>query len=748
MDWHKTGCVLCESNCGLEVRLDGRQIVRVRGSKDHIATAGYTCEKALRINHYQNGPHRITTPMRRRPDGEYEEVDWDTAIAEVAAGLGKVRDDHGGDKIFFYGGGGQGNHLGGAYATALRTVLGSKHRSNALAQEKTGESLVDGLMFGADYTGSGGDFTRCEVAVFVGKNPYQSHGFPAARKVLKEIQRDPDRSIIVIDPRRTETADMADFFLQVKPGTDVYVLSAMVATMVQEDLIDERFVAGHCVNSEPLFSHLQGISIAEYAARCGVSEELIRATARRIAGAKGVSIKEDLGVQMAPNSTLNSYLQKLLWVLGGGYGVMGGMSAQAGLVPIFNNSAIRNGGDPRTPVTGERLVAGLLPCNVIPDEILTDHPNRFRAAIIDAANPVHSLADSARMREAIRALEFSVVIDVAFTETARQADYVLPSASQYEQATATFFHAEFPHSSFWIRPRLLDPEPGTLPEAEIYLRLVRELVDIPDEAIAALRSAAEQGLQQFGAALQQSAGDYPQLLGVAPVILYDTLGRTLDPDLAEAAILWFSCQRFFMKFGPAAKRAGHEDADALFTAMLANPDGVMYAVHEYDEAWDLIRTPDGKINLHLPELLDELIAVGAEPVTYVSDEYPFVLAAGERRSFTANTIFRDPSWRKRDRDGALRMNPADASDLDVETGDTVRVSTKAGSARVSVEVNDTLQPGHITLPNGFGLDFPVEGEAEQTGVAPNELTSSDWRDPHVGTPWHKHVPARIEKVPA
>lgn len=94
------------------------------------------------------------------------------------------------------------------------------------------------------------------------------------------------------------------------------------------------------------------------------------------------------------------------------------------------------------------------------------------------------------------------------------------------------------------------------------------------------------------------------------------------------------------------------------------------------------------------------------------------------------------------------MNPADASDLDVETGDTVRVSTKAGSARVSVEVNDTLQPGHITLPNGFGLDFPVEGEAEQTGVAPNELTSSDWRDPHVGTPWHKHVPARIEKVPA
>ena len=229
LDWKPTACILCECNCGIEVRLGygdttvpvgaPRRFERIRGDKAHPASKGYTCEKALRLDHYQNGTNRITSPLRRRADGSYEEIDWDTAIREVAERFMAVRDTHGGESIFYYGGGGQGNHLGGAYSGATLRAMGSRYRANALSPEKTGEFWVNAKMLGANVRG---DFEHAEVAVFVGKNPWQSHGMPLARTTLKAISADPERSMIVIDPRTTETADLADFHLRVKPGTDAW----------------------------------------------------------------------------------------------------------------------------------------------------------------------------------------------------------------------------------------------------------------------------------------------------------------------------------------------------------------------------------------------------------------------------------------------------------------------------------------------------------------------------------------------
>ena len=131
-EWHKTACILCSVNCGIEIKLDGRRFARVRGDKDHPTSAGYTCEKALRLDHYQNGRHRLARPLRRRSDGTFEEIDWDTAIHEVATKLAAIRDEHGGSSILYYGGGGQGNHLGGAFSGATRGALGMTYSSNAL----------------------------------------------------------------------------------------------------------------------------------------------------------------------------------------------------------------------------------------------------------------------------------------------------------------------------------------------------------------------------------------------------------------------------------------------------------------------------------------------------------------------------------------------------------------------------------------------------------------------------------------
>ena len=154
-----------------------------------------------------------------------------------------------------------------------------------------------------------------------------------------------------------------------------------------------------------------------------------------------------------------------------------------------------------------------------------------------------------------------------------------------------------------------------------------------------------------------------------------------------------------------------------------------------------IDTADGRVQLELPDLLEELGTLAAEQPS--DDAWPFVLSAGERRSYTANTIVRHPAWRKKDAGGALRISPIDASALAVATGDRVRVTTPAGSAVVQVEVSDTMRAGHVSLPNGLGTDHPT---AEAAGVSPNELTSHDHRDPFAGTPWHKHVPARIEAL--
>jgi anaerobic selenocysteine-containing dehydrogenase len=751
--WHPTACILCECNCGLEVELggpEGRNFVRVRGDDAHPSSRGYACEKASRVEFYQNGGQRLTTPMRRRADGSFEAIDWDAAIREVAAKLVALRDAVGGERILYYGGGGQGNHLPGLYSRATRAALGMRYQSSALAQEKTGEIHVVGNMVGGLVRA---DFEHCEVALLLGKNPWQSHGIPRARVTLREIARDPARTLIVVDPRRSETADLADVHLRVRPGGDAFLLAAMVATLVQEDLLAHAWLAEHASGLDAVLPLFRDLPVAAYAAKAGVAEELVRDTARRIARARSVASFEDLGVQMNRHSTLVSYLHRLLLLLTGHFGRPGTMYRPTSMVPIFGATSdfasVR-----RTPVTGAPIIGGLMPCNAIPDEILGDSPKRFRGMIVEAANPAHSLADGARMREALSALDLLVVVDVSMSETARLAHYVLPVCTQYEKAEATFFNFEFPHNVFHLRHALLEPQDGLFSEAELHARLLEAMGALPAEAVATLRTAWDAGRPAFGRAFAALTAERPTLAALAPVLLYRAIGDRLPKGAAEAAGLWAVCQLAARRQPASLNRAGHAGpphvaAEALFDAVLAARSGVVFSVDDWDESARRIDTADGRVRLALPEFFDALAALRDEPAPSTPDGFPLVLSAGERRSYTANTIIRNPDWRRKDRDGALCIHPDDARDAGVEDGGLARLETRRGAATVRVQVTDRMSPGHVSLPNGMGLDVAgPDGATVRVGASPNELTALEDRDPFAGTPWHKFVPARVVALPA
>jgi anaerobic selenocysteine-containing dehydrogenase len=411
-----------------------------------------------------------------------------------------------------------------------------------------------------------------------------------------------------------------------------------------------------------------------------------------------------------------------------------------------------NEGGAGTPVTGSRLIGGLTPCNVIPDEILSDHPKRFRAMLVESGNPAHSLADSARMREALTSLDLLVVIDVALSETARLAHYVLPVASQFEKAEATFFNFEFPANYFHVRKRLMPPLPGLFSEAELHCRLLEALGDLPAEPIAALRAAWKEGRESFREKFATLAMRDRRVVPLAPALVYRAIGDLLPEGMAEAAGVWLQCQTAARTQPTSLAGAGFtgkpgEAGDTLFDAILAGKSGVVFAVDNWDECFERLLTPSHRVQLAIPELFEELDALSAANPSLATPEFPFMLSAGERRSFTANTIIRNPEWRRKDAGGALSINPQDAKTIGVADGERARLTTPRGSVEVLVQVSGRMQRGHVSLPNGLGLDFPaIDGQKVTAGVGPNELTRSEDRDWVAGTPWHKSTPARVEAL--
>ncbi|MFQ5348906.1 MAG: molybdopterin-dependent oxidoreductase [Thermoanaerobaculia bacterium] len=754
--WQSTACILCSINCGIEVKTEKGRLTHIRGDRDHPESRGYLCQKATRLDHYQNHDRRLRHPLRRRADGTFEWIDWETAIREVGDKLSAIRDSHGGHAIAYYGGGGQGNHLGGAYAGPFRAALRTPYIYNSLAQEKTGDFWVNGRLFGKQTCHMTEDIEESDYVLIIGANPWQAHGFPRARKVLRELSKDPHRTLVVVDPRRTRTAELADVHLQVRPGMDAFLMAAMLGVIVQEGLEDRVFLDRRTEGYDDVRERLLAVPMDEYAERAGLDAGLVRAVARGFATARTGCTRHDLGVEHSLHSTLNTYLEKLLPLLTGNFGKVGGNSLHTQFIPLIGHSKKPSEGGHTTRVTGMREISKLFPPNVLPAEIEADQPDRVRAVVVDSANPLQTAADTAAYRRAFGQLDLLVSIDVAETETTRLADYVLPASSQYEKWEATFFTLSFPTNYFHLRRPILEPEGDTLPEPEIYRRLMVAMGELPDRLPWLERAARWHRrfprLGIFPKALALAVARRPKLGRYLTTVLYATLGKALPDGAAAAAVVWGTSRFYAGRYAEQVRRAGHAGRGAmlgenLFRSILESDIAVPISTHQHDEMWSLVRHPDRRVHLAVPEMLGELEALASEPVERPeAREFPFVLAAGERRSYNANQIYRNPAWRRSDGEGALRIHPQDASRLGLGDGQRVICESARGAVEATLALDDTLLPGSLSLPHGYGQEYPDPEAPErlrQTGPRINELTSAERCDPWAKTPYHKYVPVRL-----
>jgi anaerobic selenocysteine-containing dehydrogenase len=756
MTTEQTACILCSRNCGLRVEIEGSRITSIRGDDAHPVSKGYLCQKAARLQHYQENADRLEHPLRREPDGSFVRVSWDEALASIAARLAALRERHGGRAFAFYGGGGQGNHLGGAYSRQLMKAMKSRFVYSALAQEKTGDFWINGRLFGDQRCHVTEDVEHADVVLFIGTNPFQAHGIPNARDTLRELKKDPARTMIVIDPRKTETARMADVHLQVRPGTDAFLLAAMLGIIVRDGLHDREFLAGRCTGFAAVEAELRAIPIEEFIRRADVPLADVERAVRTFAGARAACVRVDLGLQQSLHSTLNSYLEKLLFLLTGNLGKRGGNNFHSFFLPIIGNTDERAGRHVLTAHHRMFPISGLYPPNILPGEIEHDGEDRVRALFVDSANPVLTGANTAAYERAFAMLELLVVVDVAMTETARLAHYVLPAATQFEKWECTGFNLEFPDNAFHLRHPLFPPRAEALPEPELYTRLLEAMGELPRsfpvlERIAAAEPVATKHAG-FIAALGATLIAKPRWTPYAASIAYRTLGKALRtarahpervPPAAAAPLIALALD-LARREPHAVRRAGHRGNRltlglSLFQAILDKAEGTLVTRHEFADTWSFIRHPDRRVHLEIAEMLEALHGLRDEP------EAPpgLVLLAGERRAYNANQIFRDPSWRKVDLEGAMRMHPGDARERGLSSGSRVICESDTGQVEVTIELDDSLRPGMVTLPHGYGMRY--RGGAP-VGPQLNRLTASEHCDPLARTPFHKHVPVRVTAV--
>jgi anaerobic selenocysteine-containing dehydrogenase len=741
-EWHKTGCVLCAQNCGLEILVEDNRMVKVRPDKENPRSQGYACRKGLNVIFHQYPKDRLTEPLKR-VGSRFEPISWSLAAEEIAGKLRDLVDRHGPRCLAYMGGSAQGGQFETTFGLTMIRALGSQYYYSSAGQEFSGIFWVQGRMFGKQYNVLIPDEHVSDMLVAWGWNGMESHQMPQAPRVLKQFSEDPERLLVAIDPRKSETAAMADIHVAVRPGTDALLMKAMIAIILEQGWEAKEYMRSRVEGFDRIKAWFQGFDVRKALDVCMVDYQQVQDLCRLMTTRKW-SVHADLGIYMGRHSTLNSYLMNILGALCGIFCVRGGNVIPGMVLPIGFHADERDPKTWRTVTTGlPPAAAGSFPPAAMPEEILSDHPERLRGVFVSACNPLRSYPDTSAYEKAFANLDLLVVNDIVMSETARLAHYVLPCRTFYESWDGSFFPLTFPKVYFQMRRPIVSPPEKCLEAAQIFTLLADRLgliPDLPDD----LKKEAEGSRLAFGAKLMEWAAKEPLARSRMPFVLAETLGRVWDS--AALAALWglvMTAPEPFRKNAVCAGfNPGMDQGDRIFQAILNSPQGLWVGEADPEENMSSVRTSSGKIEVHIPELEEEangLDGTSESAALKMPDAFPLILNAGRHTKYNANTLMRNPEWNKGKRACTVSISPADAETLGLHDGQRVRVVTEAGSEVGDLQVTDQVRAGMVLIPHGFGLIY----EGEVYGINANRLTKATHRDP-IGTPLHRFVPCRVE----
>ena len=744
MSWKKTSCCLCLQSCGLEVLIENNRIAKVRPDKANLRSKGYACRKGLKIAHFQHHRQRLEHPLKQQ-NGKRISLGWDETLTEISQRLGAILESYGPRSVALMAGGSGGCQIGGRFSGRLLFGLGSRYIYTALGQEWTGRHYVRGRVYGNQPLFLHPDHDQLDLLLGLGWNGWSSHGMPQTRRFLKALSEDPNRILVIVDPRPSETAKYADIHLALTPGSDALLLKAMIGIILKEGWHDASFLESHTAGWEKLAPYFTGSSVKAALQVCDLDYEKVKEVCRLFASRKS-AVMSDLGVLMNRHSTLVSYLEEILLAVCGRTGAAGGNVVTGMLSPVGVNTPPEDPNTWRTMKTDIPAIMGVFPPNVLPEEIASDRDDRIRALIVVGANPLRSFADTQAYERAFKRLDLLVVLDVAMSETAQFADYILPGRTAYESNDTTFWSFNYPEIFFHLRRPVVKPALETRENGWIISALADKLGLLP-EIPRSLYQAAEEDRALFSRELRKYVKSTPGANLKLPFILAKTLGPVLGSS--HLSFLWGLLWSAPVKIKEAMERvgftAGEDQADRAFNAIMDHPEGIWLGRLDPEKNLDFVSTDDRRLHLYDPELTAWLAQITPETEAAAlspDSTFPMILMAGWHYDSNANTMMRDPAWNKGRRTGCLAVHPKDAADLDIADGESVQLTTRAGTVTVEAEISKLTRPGMVLLPQGFGLDF----DGGSVGVNVNLLTPAEHRDRIAATPYHRRVPCWLEKA--
>jgi anaerobic selenocysteine-containing dehydrogenase len=740
-------CPFCEATCGLAVTVRGDEVLKVRGDADDVFSHGFLCPKGVAIADLHEDPDRLRTPLLRGAGAELRPASWAEAYAYVAERLGPLMEQHGRDAVAVYIGNPAAHGLAPLlYGRALLKALGTRSIYSASTVDQRPKEIANALMYGAGLSVAVPDVDRTQHLLMLGANPLASNGSlmtaPDMRGRLKALHARGGR-LVVVDPRRSRTAEAADEHHPIRPGTDAHVLFALVHVLFEEGLTAPGRLAELAEGIDAVRELAQPFTPEAVAPVTGIEADAIRRMARELAAAERAAVYGRIGTTTQEFGTLASWLVDVVNVLTGNLDRPGGA-----MFPLAAAGQRNSSGEPgrgrgveigrwHSRVRGLPESLGELPVAALAEEIETPGAGRVRALVTLAGNPARSTPNSGRMEAALESLDLYVAVDIYVNETTRHADVILPVPSPLQRS-----HYDLAFYQLSVRnvanysPPVLPPDP-----------------DLPDEWATLLRLAA--------LAAGQPAPDDVEPLDrlVAGELLRREVssphspvhGRDVDELLAELEPLRGPERllEILLRCGPYGDGFGARPDGLRLAALKAAPHGIDLGPLQ-PRLPDMLRTPSGRIELAPAPIVADVARL-RDALARPRDEHALVLVG--RRQLRSNN-----SWMHNldllvsgPERCTLQVHPGDAERLGLADGEPARVSNRAGAVEATVEVTDAVMPGVVSLPHGWGHDargarLAVAGE--HAGVNSNALADEGLVDAVSGNAVLNGIPVAVAPVPA